>query len=263
MSSFVTGLVRRAAGIPQPVSIRPAVGPAQIPVFPSTASQELEGHQEVLPPPDAAERNHNRESDFERGRPVFPGQAVPASESHPQPGAAPEPVKPGPKLPVKREETTQVLLPRIEAAATPVTASPVLREDRWLPHLADEAPVVPPLAPAATPEHQDRPTPPPAEAQRKTARLEPGPPLETVSAGSRPLPGPESIAAPSVQPARPAAASGNRERSEESRSIQVKIGKVEIRSPQPAPVVRANPRLRTTGFDDLRLSRTYLDRSTR
>ena len=28
MSSFVTGLVRRAAGIPQPVLIRPAVGPA-------------------------------------------------------------------------------------------------------------------------------------------------------------------------------------------------------------------------------------------
>lgn len=51
MSSFVTGLVRRAAGIPQPVSIRPAVGPAQIPVFPSTASRSWKAIRKSCLPP--------------------------------------------------------------------------------------------------------------------------------------------------------------------------------------------------------------------
>jgi hypothetical protein len=49
----------------------------------------------------------------------------------------------------------------------------------------------------------------------------------------------------------------------EKRSIQVRIGRVEIRSTQPAPVVRTVRPPSTGGFDDFKLARNYLDRNSR
>lgn len=99
----------------------------------------------------------------------------------------------------------------------------------------------------------------------KIARPEPAPRPDAVSpiAPTHPPLGAESITVARVQPASTAAARSGAEGAQVSRGIQVKIGKVEIRSSQPAPVVRTNRAMRTSGFDDLRLARTYLDRGTR
>src|SRR5262249_21943488 len=69
---------------------------------------------------------------------------------------------------------------------------------------------------------------------------------------------------PSADSARAVAANPDVKTPSESRSIQVKIGRVEIRSSQPAlPVVRTPRTAGTSGFEDLRLARTYLDRGAR
>lgn len=257
MSSFVTGLVRRAAGLPQPVSIRPAAIPAQMPALPSLAQEAPGVHQEVTVT-SAAGAGEHRGTDI--GRTVFSPHAEPAVLPHPQPAAAPEPVIRRPEQPTaQRENTTQWLRPRSEPAPTPVAASQGQREDRSSSRAADEVRVVPPPAfatvmPAAALGYQDGPASP--LLGDTSLKIASGPRPDTVSAPAQPLPRAEFIAAS-------APASSNRERPPESRSIQVKIGKVEIRSNQPAPVVQPNRPLRTSGFDDLRLARTYLDRSTR
>jgi len=69
---------------------------------------------------------------------------------------------------------------------------------------------------------------------------------------------------PSAGPARSVAANEGVRAPNESRSIQVKIGRVEIRSSQPALAVARTPRPSgTSGFEDLRMARIYLDRSAR
>jgi len=51
------------------------------------------------------------------------------------------------------------------------------------------------------------------------------------------------------------------EAARETHNIQVRIGKVEIRSTQPAPVVRAPRRTGTSGFEDLKMARSYFNRA--
>jgi hypothetical protein len=53
------------------------------------------------------------------------------------------------------------------------------------------------------------------------------------------------------------------QRPAESHNIQVKIGRVEIRSIQPQATPRLPAAKKTGGFDDLKLSRTYFDRGLR
>lgn len=266
MSNFVTGLVRRGAGLPQPVSIRPALGPAQIPASLPPAGPE----------PIAAQSPAVALSDYGRGWDVGPGDSSaltgPAPLPGPQPAAAPEPVNRWPAKPSATTEETLSLQPRSELPrTTPPAPLQVRGEDRWSPRAADGVRPLPPPSPsttaaAETGENLARHTLRLQEDPRSPiARPEPRTLPGAVSGSTpiHPLPRPESIAIARVQPAPAASASSGRGKTQDSRSIQVKIGKVEIRSSQPAPAARPNRPSRTSGFDDLRLARTYLDRGSR
>jgi hypothetical protein len=90
MSNFVTGLVRRGAGLPPRVSIRPATGPLQMPASP--AAEGLESRQGITSFPARALSDRDFGLDVRR-----PDSAVPAEPARlqiPRPTAAPEPVNP-------------------------------------------------------------------------------------------------------------------------------------------------------------------------
>jgi hypothetical protein len=272
VSNFVTGLVRRGAGLPPPVSIRPAAGPAQMLASPPAAAEGLKSRQGITPSPAVALSDHGRGLDV--SRPDFPVPAEPAPLPVPRPAAAPEPVNWRLEKPSPKTQETRCLQPRSEppkAAPAPLATLQVQGEDRSLARAGDAArPLPPPSAsttvPTATGENLEPHTPPPQEGTLPLiARLEPKPHPDAVSGPTpaHPLPRPEPSAVARIQPAPTTSASRGREKTHDSRSIQVKIGKVEIRSNQPVPVVRTTCPSRTSGFDDLRLARTYLDRGTR
>src|ERR1019366_1862060 len=100
MSNFVTGLVRRGAGLPQPVSIRPALGPAQMPAsLPPAGPGQIPAQS-----PAAALSDYGRGLDV--GPQGFSALTGPAPLPGPQPASAPEP---GNRWPAKscasKEET--------------------------------------------------------------------------------------------------------------------------------------------------------------
>jgi hypothetical protein len=67
-----------------------------------------------------------------------------------------------------------------------------------------------------------------------------------------------------ARPTHPTAAlpqDATREPARETHNIQVKIGKVEIRSTQPALVVQAPRRTSASGFEDLKMARNYFNRA--
>ena len=267
MSNFVTGLVRRGAGLPQPVSIRPALGQAQMPASLPAAGPEQ----------NAAESPAVALSDYGHGLDVgphdFSALIRPAAPlPGPQSAPAPEPGNRWPAKPSATKEETLLLQPRSEPPrTTPPATWQVRGEDRSSPRAADAVRPLPPSSPpttaaAETGENLERHTPRLQEDTRsRIARPEPRtlPGAVSGTTPAHPLPRPESIAIARVQPAPAASASSGRGKTQESRSIQVKIGKVEIRSSQPAPAARPNRPSRTSGFDDLRLARTYLDLGSR
>jgi hypothetical protein len=270
VSSFVTGLVRRAAGLPQPVSIRPATVPDQIWASPSAAPEDFGSRHEALLSSAAALGEHRRDSYL--GRPDLSAQAAAPQLPQPQPEAAPQPVEQWPeRQSAQTNETTLRLRPRSEPTPAPVAALQIKREDRSPSRVADEVEVLPPPSLSAAPRaaalgnlERNPPTirgdtPPTIVPSRLTLHA------DTFSAlrPAHSLPGPESITAGRVRPAPTATASSGRDRTQESRSIQVKIGKVEIRSNQPVPVAATNRPIRASSFDDFRLARTYLDRGAR
>lgn len=221
MSGFVRGLVGRGAGLPLAVAIRPATGPAQLPgSLPIGAGRE----------------------DSEMAAPAIVQPVVNAE---------------APRITEQRIEVTErapVLEPRRETASAP--AQPVLPAAQSRETMSAAPPVAPVVAPK----------PAMAEAMAATMRRpEPRPDLWAqaipVPAPERPRPQLQAAAIARRDPSAPPAASSKEKGGpQESRSIQVKIGKVEIRSTQPAPAAGPAPRTRVSGFDSLRLARTYLDR---
>jgi hypothetical protein len=292
MSNFVTGLVRRGAGLPPRVSIRPATGPLQMPASP--AAEGLESRQGITSFPARALSDRDFGLDVRR-----PDSAVPAEPARlqiPRPTAAPEPVNPRseerslnteetPSLQLRSEpvnrrsgkssprtEETLTLQPRSEPPKkAPVATAQLRSEDRSSARTGDAWRLVPQSSastatPTATSENLEPHTP---ALQENTPRLialpEPNPRPDAFSDPTpiHPLPRPTPNAVARVQPAPAASATAGKGKTQDSRSIQVKIGRVEIRSNQPAPVVRTTRPSRTSGFDDLRSARTYLDRGTR
>lgn len=266
MSNFVTGLVRRGAGLPQPVSIRPALGQAQMPAsLPPAGPGQIPAHS-----PAVALSDYGR--GLADGPRDFSALTGPAPLPGPQPAPAPEP---GNRCPAKPSATTEESLSLQPRSAPPRTTPPaslhVRGEDRSSADARDAVRPLPPPSPSTTaaaetgeilarhaPQFREGTLSPLARPEPRTR-----PDAVSGSTPAHPLPRPESIAIARVQPAPAASASSARGKTQDSRSIQVKIGKVEIRSSQPAPATRPNRPSRTSGFDDLRLARTYLDRGSR
>jgi hypothetical protein len=260
MSNFVTGLVRRGAGLPQPVSIRPALGQAQMPAsLPPAGPGQIPAQSPAVALSDYGRGLDDGPRDFS----ALTGPA--ARLPGPEPAPAPEPVNRWAAKPSATPQETFSLQPRSEPPrTTPPPTLQVRGEDR------SSLRVLPPpsltTTAAETGENLERHTPRLQEDTRSPiARPEPRtlPGAVSGTTPAHPLPRPESIAIARVQPAPAASASSGRGKTQDSRSIQVKIGKVEIRSSQPAPATRPNRPSRTSGFDDLRLARTYLDRGSR
>jgi hypothetical protein len=235
VSSFLTGVVRRGAGLPLPVTIRPAMGPQQIaPSLPvshqgreSDVQQRLAG---LLVP--AASRQEIRNIEARNCEPPLPMQ-LPAriprdSGDQGSPRARAGATVPAPQDSSREPERRRVPLHR-GAADYPSPPEPVVSHSLPRPRttVTDVAEVR-----EGGRKHQMPDVPPAAQpGTRQGAVASAG----TISRGD----------------------------AHEKRNIQVKIGRVEIRSNQVAPTVRPGRPNATRGFDDFKLSRNYFDRNLR
>lgn len=269
MSNFLTGLVRRGAGLPLPVTIRPASGPQPMP-----ASVTVSPHvREPTPKENQAESPVSSESamntEIKNLNCAGPAPAIPWPESTPsdavevaslQPrmerAMAPQPVAPSRAVsstfgvsesrPVSRHTGMDEKPSPVEPSSTHV---------RPVPEVPETAVPVRSVREGSPPRQTPRDAPAPQAAVRQDAARSvvphPAPKPERLAVGQSPLP---AASAPAI---------ASRGTTPEKRTIQVKIGKVEIRSSQPAPVVRTTRPPSTGGFDDFKLARNYLDRSLR
>jgi hypothetical protein len=270
VSNFLTGLVRRGAGLPLPVTILPAHGPQQIPASVTVSSQvrELapEENQAESPVSNRSVMNTEIKKADSAGPPLAiqlperaPSDVVEVTALHPrmERPIAPQPVAPSPDV-----SATFAVLERRPVSRRagmyekPSPAEPISTQIRPAP----EAPEI--LPPSRAVREGSPPLQPPRRAQESQAAVRQDAARSVVPL--RPVPKQEQlpVARPS-QPAASAAAIASRGATPEKRSIQVKIGKVEIRSSQPAPVVRTTRPPSTGGFDDFKLARNYLDRNPR
>jgi hypothetical protein len=248
LNNFATGLVRRSAGLPLPAAVRPAPGTANI----SPAAEPSE--------PPTAELMHQ-----EKASPFASSPAEPAVPSTPGPTSTPAvfcqtrrivddppanrqeqiPLQPrmDPFPPSIEEEGRQPA--RITQSELPSPVSARISPPSPLPEAASAA-----IAPKAAAEPDARPAP-----------VQPPEPLTTALELS---PKPEPRTAPeAAAPVKTEDAPTSRETSPDVRNIHVKIGKIELRTPQPMSVAPQPRSSRTSGFDDLRLTRIYLDRGAR
>jgi len=266
VNNFVTGLVRRSAGLVVPASMR-AHDPA--PGFASLSGNLGEG--QVIAP-----RMTVTDADYRFGVDADQSDLVTHTSSDltqaDEPTGAVEPLVQKPSEPfAARESSPETVLTPWRELVGPVSVP------SHAPGIGDSAPrsddgsrrIVPsitPLAPSVPTREGSRVrlSPPEGAMPRITSATTESSGHE-VSERAHPLflprHRPDEIVR-SVQPVRSVAASDAVGAVNEPRGIQVKIGKVEIRSNQPAPVLRAPRSPRTSGFDDLRLSRAYLDRGT-
>jgi hypothetical protein len=227
MSNFLTSVVRRGAGLPLPVSIRPATGPQQIaaaiPI--SLPAADFESPRAPIAPAPRTRPEATCEP-LER--------VVPPSD---QPETPPPPARldvgnsgaSGPPQPV--------IVPREVDRSGVGAGTTIDRSSEPGERIAPLVETRPSIVPLAGPPSREA-GPPVA-----TAVVAPHP---AVSRGSKP--GTEQ----------PVGRAGP-----EDRSIHVKIGRVEIRSTQPAPVTRSQRQNENRGFEDLKFARTYVDRSSR
>ena len=213
MSNFVTRLVQRGAGIPQPVSFRPAAGPADFPIA-VPASSDL-GLSPAAAPVTRFEPPHAEPA----GRRESPSRVTPLPELRIASAGPTPPVQP----PLDRNPVRPPIEPTPVVPGAPPTAKTSARVIIE-PQRRIDPPVPPPARPGESP--SERAANPAHPSTVRTFAASAAPPATVDS----------------------------------SRNIHVKIGKVEIRSSPPPqkPVKHARPR--TSGFDDLRLSRSYLGR---
>ena len=235
MSNFVMNLVRRGAGMPAPVAIRPGVAPELIPPAASTplavADREPEGRSLSI----AIARE-----------PMTPKELRPtetaASHLPPAPTPSPSPLEPRPREPDAIPAKAAATPAEYHATGTKADTAKVSVSPR-----PGELPVVPEVT--DVPDKGESGGMP--EVRPKGDHV---PLVRPVPQGALP---PAVI--PQVPPA--SAPSSSAGRTTGGRNIHVKIGKVEIRSSQPAPAMRPAPAKNASGFGDLRLTRAYLDRN--
>ncbi len=273
MSNFVAGLVRRGAGLPQPVAIRPTAGPQNVPhPFGDTKATD-EGKSDALP------GESQRITTSELVTSQFSTRSAPAVQ--PVVDARPREPLSGSKVEDKSEMRETASISWTRPVAIPQLTVPRAlgsEEVRLMPR-ANDGDAKPGLAQAAIASTTLPNLHGGGIAKSSRAVQESGPPQHTI------LPRPESqtvranAAANSIpvrlEPQREPAAvvrsqhtastppTEKQETTSERRSIQVKIGRVEIRSSQPPTVVKASGPRSSGGFDDLKLARAYLDRNLR
>jgi len=259
MSNFLRGLVQRGAGLPLPVTLRPAADPLQQAAsVPASFSME-EPHMEatraapLFTSSSVAAQQGSNANFAERNESISQPTAVsspeprPAIQSTPMPIAAASHVAP--------EPSADAVLPRQNSAnaksqepltATRIPASAGEEERAVLPR----------------PVQGSRPAAPAQQDQSELKVMHRDEEVDSLS--SRPATQREHF--PVVQLPQPAPAATRileKRTIPEPRSIQVKIGRVEIRSSQPQTVVKTVRPPSPGGFDDWKLARTYLDRSLR
>lgn len=242
MSTFLAGVVQRGAGIASPVTIRPSTTPRDLPLtMPSLTAPDA---QEELPAASSARRESIPEPFPSTPHPAMMRPAGPAVVLPPHSSLTdrtdPMPRSENPSRVTARGETAPDRVGEIRsrpARIDPIDTAPAAtgRSGRAEPAVPAPPTIVPATHAGAIPAR-------PAPWKGLEQRLEP-------SVAGRPPTGTSS-------PTRAGAAA-------ETRNIQVKIGKVEIRSTPPAPPgpsARPGPR---GGFADFSLVRTYLDRAHR
>jgi len=262
VSNFLRGLVQRGAGLPLPVTMRPAVSPQDLAGLASVSLEESEANPDAT----AAASPVRDESSLTGEVPNrdFAGR----NNSTRQQATLPEP-----------RSTTQSPLPiLLPVASPPPFTSPRLSagedQPRPRPISGNTQPPEPLAATRTSPAAGEQERVPPSRflqenrpaAQSLPSKPEPRTMPQDTAVDSLPSRlAPQQEHFPVVRLPQPAPP-GTRiveKRTTPERSIQVKIGRVEIRSNQPATVVRPSRPPSSGGFDNWNLARMYLDRSPR
>jgi len=258
MSNFLTGVVRRGAGLAMPVTVRPARGPEQVPAAVPASAEALPGIES-------------------EGRALSerPANSM-TSESMVQSAVQPEPRHESSFLPLNRIsssraeelETHTTVRPKVEINRLEVAEKTEVRvaNDQALaiqPSGLERDSAEPTLTVSPVKETKPR-TEEPRTSQMKSL-VRPVSEISSVERKTSPKQERQAVApAPArAESARASHAGSQSKATPEKKSINVKIGRVEIRSAQPAPVVQRPRATTSTGFDDARLSRLYLDRNMR
>lgn len=258
MSNFVAGLVRKGAGLPSSVALRPAMGPYNLPgsIEAHTAAASLAGNAPDSSTSDEGSHLAARTAAVEQ--PIAVGRPRGVLSETPQlEDAARETETPAPAPQMRRSVAPQ---PNAEQSVTLRTLQGNKGDATPSPSLPPPSPSIhgePPFKQAsrsattstAEPERTQRNRPSKPEVREAKSTLLP----------VKVIPQPESrIVVPSVKPS-PSTPQQSKEK-REGRTIHVKIGRVEIRSTQPSTPARAARKPGTSGFADLTVARAYLDR---
>lgn len=272
MSNFVTGLVQRGAGLPLPVVPRPAIGPQNMLHDPGTSEAVAEASPAALPA--GCERRTSSDittAEFSSrsalaAQPLSDARTWGAFSGKWREKASPEiadihstqrpatsqldasralgltEVRPVPRSNEGDGKTT----PIVKVATAPPVASPGNGETTKSSPTTKESNASSAIARALQPSR-------PLHGKREDASVQP------LRVRAVPRQEPAAVGRP-VQQGPTATPKTGQGAAPEPR-IQVKIGRVEIRSIQPAPPLRAPRKQTAGGFADLKLARTHLDRS--
>ena len=261
MSNFLRGLVQRGAGLPLPVTIRPAAGPQQAGSA-SVAHEERETNPDAMaatslvrdessltpevPKADFAERSDSTPHQVTVN---LPGPRSRVQWPQMRPAAAPQAPITSPELGGADQPRPRRMDESAQPQETPAMAhTSAAAGDELAPSsrsMQESRPAAQPSQPKPEPRtvHQD------AAVNFLPSRLAPRQERFPVVRLPQPAPSVPRIVEKKTTP--------------EPRNIQVKIGRVEIRSSQPATVVKPTRPQSPGGFGDWKLARTYLDRSLR
>jgi hypothetical protein len=274
VSNFLHNLVRRGAGLPLPVAVHPANGPDQM-AAPAVASAPLDDHgqdssAEPVRPPEPSVAGSGSARFIEASpaqnpttipiRPFAVHTVTADQPSEPQPDPSPAPgseahtssdkarIEPGRTVPSAsvaaetlnaqlRQTSPEKMQPEISARFAGGDES--RQQAKLIPHVEAAVNLQSPAAPQPALSINEVIQPATKSSAPKQVQLPAMPASPKPAARTKPDQG--------TPP--------------EQRNIQVKIGRVEIRSNQPAPAAApARPRNKG-GFDDFALARTYLDRN--
>jgi len=262
VSNFLRGLVQRGAGLPLPVTMRPAASPPQLAGLGSISHEESEAN------PDSTAAASLLRDEYSLAREVPKTDLAERRDSTPPRVAV---TLPEPRSAIQGPQTLQPAAPQSMTVSPKRSAEesqprPRVGENTQPQELSVATPTstgtLEGIAASSRSTQESRPTDQPSQR-----RPEPRTMHQDATANSLPARlSPKQEHFPVVRLPQPASAApriAEKKTAPESRNIQVKIGRVEIRSSQPATVVRPTRPQNPGGFSDWKLARTYLDRSLR